>query len=66
MEGGGAEHLTMTQFKVMQEAKRLAGLTEQIHQTGTELVVVQQQLTVTTGRKGRSHPKGCRHLEMAA
>ncbi|MCD7920684.1 MAG: plasmid recombination protein, partial [Clostridiales bacterium] len=43
--GSSEEHLTVTQFKVMQEEKRLEGLTEQIEQSGTELAAVQQQLT---------------------
>ncbi|MCD7920167.1 MAG: plasmid recombination protein [Clostridiales bacterium] len=43
--GSSEEHLTVTQFKVMQEEKRLEGLTEQIQQSGAELVAVQQQLT---------------------
>ncbi|MCD8155505.1 MAG: plasmid recombination protein, partial [Clostridiales bacterium] len=42
--GSSEEHLTVTQFKVMQEEKRLEGLTEQIERSGTELAVVQQQL----------------------
>ncbi len=42
--GSSEEHLTVTQFKVMQEEKRLEGLTEQIEQSGTELAAVQQQL----------------------
>ncbi|MCC8065542.1 MAG: recombinase, partial [Clostridiales bacterium] len=43
--GSSEEHLTVTQFKVMQEEKRLEGLTEKIQQSGTELAAVQQQLT---------------------
>ncbi|MCD7918939.1 MAG: plasmid recombination protein [Clostridiales bacterium] len=43
--GSSEEHLTVTQFKVMQEEKRLEGLTEQIQQSGAELVAVEQQLT---------------------
>lgn len=43
--GSSEEHLTVTQFKVMQEEKRLEGLTEQIEQSGTELAAVQQQIT---------------------
>ncbi|MCD8353973.1 MAG: plasmid recombination protein [Clostridiales bacterium] len=43
--GSNEEHLTVIQFKVMQEEKRLDGLTEQIQQSGTELAAVQQQLT---------------------
>ncbi|MCD8321812.1 MAG: plasmid recombination protein [Oscillospiraceae bacterium] len=43
--GSNEAHLTVTQFKVMQEEKRLEGLTERIQQSGTELAQVQQQLT---------------------